>query len=96
MSTIRESFEIVIPFSASHEQRQAAREDAMKVRFEVVALRAQKKWTDERGKRHQATEKFWQTISPFNKNVDGSIKTREQILEELKIERDRWLARAAI
>lgn len=58
-----------------------------------VAVKATKRWTDpETGKKRQQTKKFWQTISPFNKNEDGSVKTREQILNEIKAKRDAWLA----
>lgn len=67
----------------------------MKYVFNEVFIRATKKWTDESGKKHQQTKKFWQTINPFNKNPDGSIKTGEQILLELKAERDQWLSEPA-
>jgi hypothetical protein len=32
-----------------------------------------------------------QTINPFNRNKDGSVKTRAQIMKELLAERDAWL-----
>lgn len=32
------------------------------------------------------TKKFWQTLNPFNKNDDGSVKTREQITDELRVQ----------
>lgn len=35
------------------------------------------------GKKCTRTKKFWQTLNPFNKNADGSVKTRDQIMDEL-------------
>lgn len=63
----------------------------MKIRFEEVKISATRRWT-ENGKRRQETRVFMQTINPFNKNADGLPKTREQIFQELKTERDAWLA----
>lgn len=63
----------------------------MRITFEEVAVIATKRWTDETGKRRQQTRRFYQTISPFNKNKDGTVKTREQINAEIKAERDAWL-----
>jgi len=34
---------------------------------------------------------FFQTISPFNKNKDGKIKTRDEILVELRKEIQDWI-----
>jgi hypothetical protein len=39
----------------------------------------------------QINKTFWQTISPFNKNKDGSLKTKEQILEEENRNAKKWL-----
>jgi len=61
------------------------------VRFEEIAVKATKRWTDN-GKRRSETRKFWQTISPFNKNEYGEPKSREQIRVEICRERDAWLA----
>lgn len=63
----------------------------MRINFEEVSLVATKRWTDESGKKKQKTKKFYQTISPFNKNKDGTVKTRDQIFEEVKLERDMWV-----
>lgn len=63
----------------------------MKVYFEEVSVKAVKRWVDENGKKHQQTKKFYQTINPFNKDKDGFPKNREQILAEIKAERDAWL-----
>lgn len=59
--------------------------------FEEVSLKAVRRWTDADGKKRQQTKKFWQTISPFNKNADGTLKDRKQIMAELIIQRDAWL-----
>lgn len=59
--------------------------------FTEVSIYAIRRWKDENGKRRQKTRKFSQTLNPFNKNQDGSLKTREDILDELKGERDSWL-----
>lgn len=42
------------------------------------------------GKRQQKT--FTQTLNPFNKAADGTPKTREQILAELREEAYQWQA----
>lgn len=63
----------------------------MRTTFEEVAISATKRWTDEAGKKRQKTRKFWQTLSPFNKCADGSLKTRDQIMVEIKAQRAAWL-----
>lgn len=62
----------------------------MRITFDEVAVKATKRWK-ENGKSRQETRKFWQTVNPFNKNDDGSIKTREQIMTEIVAQRDAWL-----
>lgn len=66
----------------------------MRYRFDEVAIKGVKRWTDETGKKRQQTRKFFQTINPFNTNEDGTQKTRDQIMAEIKAERDAWLASA--
>lgn len=61
-------------------------------RFDEVALKDTKRWTDATGKKRTRTRKFYQTINPFNKNTDGTMKTRAEIEAELRVERDAWLA----
>lgn len=60
--------------------------------FDEVVVKATRRWKDETGRSRQETRKFWQTVNPFNKNPDGSLKTREQIRAELIVERDAWLS----
>ncbi len=64
----------------------------MKHSFNEVCMKATKKWKDENGRVLQKTKKFYQTLNPFNKNKDGSLKTVEQIMVELRHERDKWLS----
>jgi hypothetical protein len=61
--------------------------------FEKVAIKARKRWKDPAtGKSHQATREFSQTLNPFNTTAAGRQKSREQIMVEIKRERDLWLA----
>jgi hypothetical protein len=65
----------------------------MRIQFDKIELRAKRVWRQD-GKRRQETKVFMQTVNPFNKNVDGTRKTREQILVELHAERLTWLESA--
>ena len=61
------------------------------VHFDEVALHAQKNGVcDVCGKACSRKQKFYQTISPFNKSSDGSPKNRNDIYEELKMQSSRW------
>ena len=62
------------------------------VRFDKVAIKGVRRWVDDNGKKRQQTKEFWQTVNPFNRGPDGQPKTSDQILMELKVERDRWLS----
>lgn len=62
--------------------------------FNEVATHREKKGKCAKcGKRTKRRMKFWQTINPFNKNKDGSIKTVRQIDAELAKEADVWTAK---
>lgn len=64
--------------------------------FEEVAIKATRRWIDPAtGRKRQETMKFSQTLNPFNKTPDGRVKSRAQILEEIKAQRDAWLAGSA-
>lgn len=67
----------------------------MRYNFEEVCVKGVVKWK-ENGKIQQKTRKFYQTINPFNKNADGSQKTRQQIHIEITRERDAWVQRELI
>ena len=62
----------------------------MKFTFNEVAIKATKRWKED-GKTRTKTRKFYQTLNPFNKNADGTVKTREQIMTEITAERDAWI-----
>lgn len=64
----------------------------MRVHFEEISVKATKKWKDVNGRQRQCTKKFFQTLNPFNKNKDGSIKSRSDIMIEITASRDAWLA----
>lgn len=44
------------------------------------------------GKQATLSEKFTQTINPFNKNEKGLQKTRDEIVSELVLEMAEWRA----
>lgn len=68
----------------------------MNVAFEQVKLRGIRKWIDpETGKRRQKTRWFCQTVNPFNKNPDGTVKTRTDIFRELQQKRHDWESKEA-
>jgi hypothetical protein len=58
--------------------------------FDEVAIKATFRWKED-GKSRQRTKTFWQTMNPFNVNADGLMKSRDEILEQLRAERDKWL-----
>lgn len=62
----------------------------MNWQFEEDAIYAEKSGKCRCGKRRTRRKKFYQTLNPFNKNADGSVKTREQIHSELKREVEQW------
>jgi hypothetical protein len=63
----------------------------MKVHFNWVGVKATKRFKDENGKSRQITKHFRQTLNPFNKNADGTMKTRDQIMAEEIANRNAWL-----
>lgn len=64
----------------------------VRLQFERVVVKATRRWKDPvTGKPRQLTRTFEQTINPWNKNEHGEPKDREEIMEELKLQRDVWL-----
>lgn len=63
----------------------------MKIYFREVSIKATRKWK-ENGKRKQETKTFFQTMNPFNKMPDGTLKCYDQIMKEILEARDKWLA----
>lgn len=59
--------------------------------FDEVALRGYKRVKCAScGKRLTRQRKFWQTLSPFNKKKDGSVKYADDIRAELRAECASW------
>ncbi len=42
------------------------------------------------------SQKFAQTLNPFNKNKDGEVKTRQEIVTELQAELAEWRGKPPI
>lgn len=61
----------------------------VRIYFEEVKLTGHKYVTVD-GKRRRRSKTFAQTINPFNKNPDGSVKTRQQVRESVAAELRRW------
>lgn len=59
--------------------------------FQEISVKAVHKWTDENGKKRQKTKKFSQTLNPFNRNPDGTIRTKSDIYSVICAERDAWV-----
>jgi len=61
--------------------------------FEVVPFRTSKTVKCSGcGKTLRRAMTFDQTINPYNRNADGTVKNREEILLELRAEADEWTA----
>ncbi|MFA5040034.1 MAG: hypothetical protein WC464_00170 [Bdellovibrionales bacterium] len=55
----------------------------MNVNFNEVSIKARRTvFVD--GKKKIQQRKFYQTLNPFNKNTDGTIKNRNDIIKELE------------
>lgn len=42
------------------------------------------------GKKVRRSKTFWQTLNPFNKLPDGTVKDRRDIMRELRDEANAW------
>ena len=60
------------------------------ITFEVVKLTGYKKFYCTCGKKVARQRTFDQTINPWNKNDQGTIKSRHEILVELRAEIVKW------
>ena len=65
----------------------------MKITFEKIVERRTKRWTDVNGKKRQKTAQFMKTVNPWNRNDDGSVRTREEIRALVRAEADAWMAK---
>ena len=64
----------------------------MTVRFDEIKVKAVRRWIDPiTGKKRQETRTFSQTLNPFNKLPDGTVKDRATIYKEICVARDKWL-----
>jgi hypothetical protein len=63
----------------------------MKITYNELSVKATKTWTDANGKRHRKTKTFSQTVNPYNRDKNGTPKSRGQIYAELLKEREEWL-----
>lgn len=43
------------------------------------------------GKRVSRSRSFEQTVNPFNKNADGTVKSRDEVWAAVKAEADAWV-----
>jgi hypothetical protein len=58
--------------------------------FEVVKYTATKRTKGDDGRMRTRQKTFDQTINPFNKRADGCVKTRSDIMEELRAVAAAW------
>lgn len=56
------------------------------------SLNGIKRWKDSTGKWRRKQKTFVQYASSFNRNADGSVKSRRQIYAELDAELTAWYA----
>ena len=42
------------------------------------------------GKRRQRSKRFEQTVNPWNKNPDGTVRTRAEVVEAVRAEAAAW------
>ncbi len=59
-------------------------------RFDEVSLQGRKAGKCLCGKRRVRRERFWGTVNPFHRNADGTVRTREQVLEKVKADLAAW------
>jgi hypothetical protein len=63
----------------------------MRLVFEGISVKGVKTWRDASGKRRRQQKTFSQTLNPYNRNSNGSTKTKAEIYKELLAKRDAWL-----
>lgn len=63
----------------------------MKVYFDVIKASATKKGKCFCGKRLTRSKTFEHTVNPFNKNPDGSVKTREEVYRDVQQKAKDWI-----
>jgi len=64
----------------------------MNINFQEIATTATKSGVCPIcGKRVVRRQRFWQTDNPWNRNDDGTVKTRDEIYADVKAEADAWV-----
>jgi hypothetical protein len=61
-----------------------------RITFDEISVYGQKSGKCGCGKQRTRRQKFWMTESPFNRNEDGSVRTRPQIYEALAQQVAAW------
>lgn len=63
----------------------------MIINFDVIKVSAMKKGKCKCGKRLTRSKTFEQTVNPFNKNPDGTVKTRNEVSAAVSRVATDWL-----
>lgn len=59
--------------------------------FQKVEIQAKKSGTCGKcGKKCSRSKIFGQTLNPYNKNADGKIKNRSEIMAEVEVQAKQW------
>jgi len=61
-----------------------------RVTFEEIKWSSEKRFTCSCGRNLRRRRTFMQTLNPYNKKADGSVKTEADILSELRAEALAW------
>lgn len=65
--------------------------EGMRFDFNEVSIRTEKKCSCVQcGKRLTRRKKFFQTLSPWNKNADGTVRTRTEVMQIIQKEAADW------
>jgi hypothetical protein len=63
-----------------------------RLRFDVVAIRCQKSGRcPVCGRSVTRSKRFEQTVNPWNRNADGTVKTVAEVRADVRREADAWL-----
>ncbi len=63
----------------------------MKVSFEIARAQTRAAFICAAcGKRSKRQKSFWQSVNPFNKNANGTPKTRAQVQADVSAEATAW------
>ena len=68
----------------------------MIVKFEEIKFQATKTGKCQCGQRVKRSKTFTQTMNPWNRNKEGLLKNRDEIIEELEVEAIKWKEKPVI